>query len=69
MKDDDIEVAGYGQPTMGTYDPKKGGFKSFGTLGQGDISKGARNEKDEKCKKRKILVTVAYLPDNNGTVN
>lgn len=68
--DDDAadEVAGYGIPTAGVYDTtKKGTFKTFGTIGQGDVSKGARNKDDQKCKKRKIIVTVANLPKPNNT--
>lgn len=59
---------GFGAPTWGFYDPKKGGFKAFGTVGQGPQKEGIRppgKAEDEKCKPRKILVTVMAVPSNN----
>ena len=48
---------GNGMPTKGKYDPSQGGYKTFGTEGQGSGKKGSRGKK-EKCSKRKMFVTV-----------
>ena len=48
---------GNGAPTKGVYDPSQGGYKTFGTEGQGKGKKGSRGGK-EKCKKRQMYVTV-----------
>lgn len=48
---------GNGAPTKGVYDPTQGGYKTFGTEGQGKGKKGSRGGK-EKCKKRQMYVTV-----------
>lgn len=42
---------GNGAPTKGVYDASQGGYKTFGTEGQGNGKKGSRGGK-EKCKKR-----------------
>lgn len=60
--EDDDEEEGVGAPAAGFYDPKKGGYKAFGTVGQGDKSKGARKKKEPKCRNRKLLVTVTSMP-------
>lgn len=49
---------GYGAPTKGSYDPSEGGYKTFGTEGQGSSKKGLKGESD-KCSERKMYVTVA----------
>lgn len=36
-------IAGYGQPTVGSYSVTKRGWKTFGTIGQGDNTEGLRN--------------------------
>jgi hypothetical protein len=36
-------VAGFGMPTVGSYSVTERGWKSFGTIGQGDDSKGLRD--------------------------
>jgi hypothetical protein len=56
---------GFGTPTTGFYDPKKKGYKAFGTIGQGDEKRGARAANDTNCNPRKILVTVTAVPSNS----
>ena len=60
---------GYGAPTKGKYDPTQGGYKTFGTEGQGNTKKGARGDK-EKCSQRKMYVTVSateVVDDSSAT--
>jgi hypothetical protein len=60
-------TTGFGIPTWGFYDPKKGGYKAFGTVGQGDQKQGIRGPKEDKCMPRKILVTVTAIPTPQNT--
>ena len=61
---DSEAVAGYGMPTVGSYDPYMGGYKAFGTVGQGEEMAGARDANDTKCEDRKLIVTVTAVPFN-----
>lgn len=67
--EDDDEGEGIGAPAAGFYDIFKGGFKSFGTVGQGKSKKGARKKKEPKCRNRKLLVTVTSMPPNPNRNN
>ena len=40
---------GYGTPTTGEYYLAAGGWKTFGTFGQGGIKQGADNNQDIQC--------------------
>jgi hypothetical protein len=53
---------GYGAPTKGEYDSSEGGYKTFGTEGQGSSKKGMKGD-GEKCSKRKMYVTVTATED------
>jgi hypothetical protein len=64
IPDDDDSYVGLGKPVTGWYNAKKkGSFKAFGLSGLGDKSKGGRKKKDKKCAKRRVLVTVAAIPN------
>lgn len=63
-KEDAEDVAGYGSPTSGFYDANKKGYKSFGTIGQGDEKRGVFIGNDTKCAPRKIVVTVTAVATN-----
>ena len=54
---------GYGQPSKGTYSMELGGFKSFGTEGQGNQSAGVKDDYDTTCGDRVMLITVDALHD------
>jgi len=41
-----IAYMGYGSPTCGLYNQTIGGWKSFGTLGQGDSPVGVKDDYD-----------------------
>ena len=41
---DSVAVTGYGMPTVGSYDPNVGGYKAFGTIGQGNQTIGAKDQ-------------------------
>lgn len=56
---------GYGQPSKGTYSADLGGFKSYGTDGQGNSSVGAKDDLEDTCTDRVVLLTVVAL--NNTT--
>lgn len=57
----DNAVAGFGQPTWGLYNASEGGFKSFGTSGQGSVKEGIKQGNDSVCKPRKMLVTITAV--------
>jgi len=56
-----VAVSGYGMPSVGTYDPRVGGYKAFGTIGQGNETIGAMDRNGTKCEDRKMLVTVTAV--------
>ena len=68
MEDDGEAVAGYGLPTKGSYDPSVGGYKAFGTVGQGDEAIGMHDKNDTKCEKRRLLVTVTAVEANSTNI-
>lgn len=53
---------GYGKPTKGDYDTTQGGFKTFGTEGQGNSTKGLKGD-GEKCSERQMYITVTATGD------
>ena len=58
----DSTRGGYGKPTKGEYDASEGGYKTFGTEGQGENKKGMKGD-GEKCAGRKMYVTVTATED------
>lgn len=48
--------SGYGKPSKGTYSSELGGYKSFGTVGQGDSPIGAKDTNDTTCGERIVLL-------------
>ena len=49
---------GYGKPTKGIYSQDLAGYKSFGTLGQGNSSLGVKDLNDTICGDRVVLLTI-----------
>jgi hypothetical protein len=60
---DTTAVVGYGEPTAGDYDLEVGGYKTFGTLGQGHDNKGLKNHNKHKCANREMFVSVVAIAD------
>lgn len=54
-------TAGFGTPTWGFYNPAEGGFKSYGTNGQGKQKDGIRTKNDTKCRDRMMLITITAV--------
>lgn len=69
QKDPDASEAesGYGKPSKGTYSSEMGGYKSFGTEGQGDSPIGAKDTNDTKCGDRMVLLSIRALNDTSDT--
>ena len=57
--------SGYGKPSKGTYSSELGGYKSFGTEGQGDSSVGTKDTNDTTCGDRVVLLKVTALNDTS----
>ena len=57
---------GYGKPTKGLYSQDLGGYKSFGTLGQGNSSLGVKDLNDTICGDRIILLTITANIDTSN---
>jgi hypothetical protein len=62
-EDDTIATVGYGQPSDGNYSQDMGGFRTFGTEGQGDDKVGLKEDYSETCSDRVMLVTVSAQTD------
>lgn len=56
-------VSGYGKPSKGKYSADLGGFKTFGTEGQGNSQIGVKDTNDTRCGDRIMLITVEALHD------
>lgn len=59
--------SGYGKPSKGSYSSDMGGYKSFGTEGQGDSSVGVKDYNDTTCGERVVLLSVRALNDTSDT--
>lgn len=59
--------SGYGKPSKGSYSSDMGGYKSFGTEGQGDSPSGAKDTNDTTCGDRVVLLSVRALNDTSDT--
>lgn len=59
--------SGYGTPSKGTYSSELGGYKSFGTEGQGDSPIGAKDTNDTKCGDRVVLLSIRALNDTSDS--
>jgi hypothetical protein len=64
-KTNTTERGGYGKPTKGDYNTTEGGYKTFGTEGQGENKKGLKGDKEE-CAERFLYITVT---GNNQTAS
>ena len=62
-------VEGYGMPSKGTYSPEYGGYKTFGTTGQGESNFGAKDYNDTTCGDRVILLSITALNDTTIGLN
>jgi hypothetical protein len=52
-------------PSKGKYSSELGGFKSFGTEGQGDSPLGAKDTNDTTCGDRIVLLSITALEDTS----
>jgi len=69
MSDSDKEteaVSGYGKPTSGDYSASTKGFKTYGTLGQGNDAQGLKADGSTLCKDRDMVVTVTAKADQGS---
>lgn len=55
---DSYSSGGFGSKSSGTYDGAVKGFKTFGTIGQGDMKMGVKDNNEGECAGRFQLVTV-----------
>lgn len=62
-------MSGYGKPSKGTYSSELGGFKSFGTEGQGDSPLGAKDTNDTTCGDRIILLSIRATQDTSDSAS
>lgn len=60
---DSKATKGYGQPSSGNYSQDMGGYKTFGTQGQGDSNVGVKEDYAETCSDRVMLITVSAQKD------
>lgn len=51
-------VEGYGMPTKGIYDASEGGYKTFGTTGQGEFTVGVKDISDTVAESRTMIINV-----------
>ena len=63
--DSDTAEEGYGKPSKGTYSTELGGYKSFGTKGQGDSNLGVKDTNDTTCGDRVVLLSITALEDTS----
>jgi hypothetical protein len=49
-------VYGYGLPTIGQYNASKGGFKTFGTVGQGYNNLAVKNDSIDSATSNTMLI-------------
>ena len=57
---------GLGLPSKGVYSAELGGYKTFGTDGQGEDTAGLREEGDSTCGERVMLVTITATEDTSS---
>jgi len=60
-------VIGYGVPTKGQYSLNRGGWKSFGTIGQGNSTLGVKDDADSSSENRHVFITFTALQDFNDS--
>lgn len=58
---------GYGKPSKGDYSIDLGGYKTFGTDGQGNSTVGVKDDNSTTCSDRIILLTITALEDTTTT--
>lgn len=64
---DTYTEGGYGKPSSGTYDPAEKGYKTFGTLGQGNKAEGAKDRTKGNCVAREQYVTITAKKDTSAS--
>jgi len=57
---------GFGKPTKGEYNTTDGGYKTFGSEGQGEGKEGLRGD-SERCSKRQMYVTVTATENQSDS--
>lgn len=62
-----FSILGYGLPTAGDYEPLVSGYKTFGTVGQGPIALGLKDDSTLTCEDREILVSVTATEDQGAS--
>jgi len=60
---------GYGRPSKGNYSASMGGYKAFGTEGQGDSRVGLKEDYSETCSDRVLLITVTATDNTTSTAS
>ena len=60
---DTTATEGYGAPTKGTYSATSKGYKTFGTVGQGDNKEGVKESADKVEAERGMIVSVTAVAD------
>ena len=56
-------INGYGLPTIGKYNVSKGGYKSFGTVGQGNFTLAVKNDSIDSTSSSTVLVQIIATDD------
>ena len=54
---------GYGLPTIGKYNVSKGGFKTFGTVGQGYNILAVKNDSIDSTSSSTMLIQITAVSD------
>jgi hypothetical protein len=65
MTNETEPTVGYGLPTKGTYNFTDGGYKTFGTEGQGDMTEGVKEPDEADDEDRGIILTLTAVGDQN----
>ena len=60
-------VVGYGMPTKGAYDTTEGGYKTFGTEGQGEDTEGVKDISDPEEESRSMIISVTAVANQAST--
>jgi len=65
MSDRGNPIYGYGIPTQGEYNATEKEWKTYGSVGQGDILKGIKRPNSIDCEPRHVLLTIYAKEDWN----
>ena len=67
LVDQGTAYMGYGTTTQGEYTVEKGGWKTFGSIGQGPILQGTKGLNQNDCENRQVFVTLYAKRDFEPT--